>query len=80
MGASTQTAEGDVQAANAVPNPKVSGGWYHFFFKSPPILEDSRKSWLSFRGAGHPLYPQYSGDYVFELERKYELEKARDDD
>jgi|SRR5215471_8697586 len=25
-----------------------------------------------------PLYRQYSGDYVFELERKYELQKVRD--
>ncbi len=30
--ATAEGAAGDVMAANAIPNPSVSGGWYHFFF------------------------------------------------
>ena len=64
--ANTQTAEGDVQAANAVPNPNVSGGWYHFFFKSPPSTGekpryDTHDGWSVVLGDSNALEDTLAG-------------------
>jgi len=58
--AAAEGAAGDVMAANAIPNPSVSAGWYHFFFQSPASF-DSHNGWFVGLGDSNAIVDTISG-------------------
>lgn len=63
--ANAETAAGDVLSANAVPNPNVAAGYYHFFFHNDPTTGlpgyDSHHGWFVGLGDSNAIEDTLSG-------------------
>jgi cobalt-zinc-cadmium efflux system outer membrane protein len=57
--AAAEGAAGDVMAANAIPNPNASAGWYHFFFNGGQF--DSHNGWFAGLGDSNAIEDTLSG-------------------
>jgi cobalt-zinc-cadmium efflux system outer membrane protein len=57
--ANAEAAAGDVMAASAVPNPNVTGGWYHFFFNNDQFA--SHDGWFVGVGDSNAILDALSG-------------------
>ncbi len=66
--ANAEAAAGDVTAANAIPNPNATGGWYHFFLNSqtfagsnPSASWNARNGWFLGLGDSNAIEDTLSG-------------------
>ncbi len=60
--ANAQAAAGDVEAANAIPNPNAAAGWYHFFIPGGPNPSwDVRNGWFVGLGDSNAIEDTLSG-------------------
>lgn len=60
--ANAQAAAGDVEAANAIPNPNAAAGWYHFFVTGHAVTTwDARNGWFVGLGDSNALEDTISG-------------------
>ena len=57
--AAAEGAAGDVMAANAIPNPSASAGWYHFFFEDGTF--NTHNGWFVGLGDSNAIMDTLSG-------------------
>jgi outer membrane protein, heavy metal efflux system len=57
--AAAEGAAGDVMAANAIPNPSASAGWYHFFFNDGAF--NTHNGWFAGLGDSNAIEDTLSG-------------------